>query len=200
VTDADTARAWAELSEEIVGCRRCSLQQGRVVIFRGSVTPEIVIVGEAPGASEEREGRPFVGRAGRTLNGALEEIGVGPDRYGVLNLLKCRPPMNRFDPSAARACAPFLLRQLDLLNPRRLVSLGAHALKALDPSAPAILEAAGEPRTALGLPLFPMIHPAATFRSGRYADRWARDLRRLGHWLGGGPDRTAKTDPPLTEP
>ncbi|EQD70638.1 phage SPO1 DNA polymerase-related protein, partial [mine drainage metagenome] len=121
-----------------------------------------------------------------TLNGALEEIGVGPDRYGVLNLLKCRPPMNRFDPSAARACAPFLLRQLDLLNPRRLVSLGAHALKALDPSAPAILEAAGEPRTALGLPLFPMIHPAATFRSGRYADRWARDLRRLGHWLGSG--------------
>ncbi|MHB1434565.1 MAG: uracil-DNA glycosylase [Thermoplasmata archaeon] len=182
----DPGREWGRLLEEIAACRRCPLQQHRVVVFRGSLTPEIVFIGEAPGATEERVGLPFVGRAGRILDGALQTLGIGPERYGVLNVLKCRPPRNRFDPSAARACTPFLRRQLDLLGPRRLVSLGAPALRALDPSAPAILEAAGHPRTALGLPLFPMIHPAATFRSGRYADRWAGDLRRLGRWLDGG--------------
>ncbi len=196
----DWGEAWAELSAEIAACHRCPLQRGRTVIFRGSLTPEIVFIGEAPGASEDRAGLPFVGRAGRILDGALDSIGIGAERYGILNLLKCRPPMNRFDPVAARACAPFLSRQLDLLRPRRLVSLGAHALRALDPSAPAILEAAGHPRTALGRPLFPMIHPAATLRSGRYSDRWGRDLQRLAGWLEAAADRTAKTARPLREP
>lgn len=194
--------AWADLSAEIAGCRRCPLHQSRrqVVVFRGSLTPEIVLIGEAPGAAEDRAGLPFVGRAGRVLETALQEIGVTPDRFGILNVLKCRPPMNRFDPAAARACAPFLHRQLDLLGPRRLVSLGASALRALDPSAPPILRAAGHPRTALGRPLFPMLHPAATFRSGRYAARWAQDLQRLGDWLDPASERTAKTARPLPKP
>jgi uracil-DNA glycosylase family 4 len=194
--------AWAQLSEEIAACRRCPLHLSRqqVVVFRGSVTPQIVVIGEAPGAAEDRAGRPFVGRAGRILDAGLQEIGIAPDRVGILNVLKCRPPLNRFDPAAARACAPFLDRQLDLLRPRRLVSLGASALRALDPSAPPILQAAGEPRTVLGRPLFPMIHPAATLRSRRYAERWTRDLRRLGDWLDRDPDRTAKTARPLPEP
>src|SRR5579875_906456 len=90
-----------------------------------------------PGAAgEPRAGLPFVGRAGRILDAGLEEIGSAPERVGILNLLKCRPPLNRFDPTAARACAPFLDRQLDLLGPRRLVTLGASALRALDPGSP----------------------------------------------------------------
>src|SRR5579875_4177835 len=135
--------AWAQLSEEIAACRRCPLHLSRqqVVVFRGSVTPQIVVIGEAPGAAEDRAGRPFVGRAGRILDAGLQEIGIAPDRVGILNVLKCRPPLNRFDPAAARACAPFLDRQLDLLGPRRLVTLAVPALRALAPSAPPILQA-----------------------------------------------------------
>jgi len=177
--------AWARLSAEIRTCQRCPLGQTRThaVVYRGSLTPRVVFVGEAPGALEDRTGIPFVGRSGRRLDDAIERLGLGRSEVGVLNLLKCRPPRNRFDRSAARTCRTYLDRQLVLLRPEVVVTLGASALHAFDPGAPPVLEAAGRPRPSTPWRLFPLLHPAASLRSRRWAKRWEVDLRSLGAWL-----------------
>ncbi len=147
-----------------------------------------MFVGEAPGAEEDRIGLPFVGRAGRRLDDATVRLGLADDEFGLLNLLKCRPPANRFDRAAAAACRPFLDRQLALLRPAALVTLGASALRALDPGAPPVLSAAGRPRPSTDPPLFPLVHPAA-LRSRRLYRRWDDDLRALGVWLAERPSK-----------
>ena len=163
----------------------CRLHATRTqaVVYRGSLTPRIVFVGEAPGAEEDRVGRPFVGRSGQKLDGAVAHLGLTPDEFGVLNLLKCRPPQNRFDLDAARTCRPYLDRQLQFLRPELLVTLGSPALHALVPEADPILTVAGQPLTGFSRPLFPLIHPAAALRSRRWAERWTRDVEALGRWL-----------------
>lgn len=180
-----TRAAFARLSEEIRSCRRCPLGAVRTqaVVYRGGLAPRLVFVGEAPGAAEDRDGIPFVGRSGRILDAAIASLGLGPEEYGVLNVLKCRPPRNRFDAAAARTCRPYLDAQLRLLRPRALVTLGAVALRAIDPDAPPVLRAAGAPRDGAAVPLFPLVHPAASLRSGRLRERWLADVRALSTWL-----------------
>jgi DNA polymerase len=150
------------------------------VVYRGGAHPTIVLVGEAPGAAEDREGVPFVGRSGRRLDEALATAGIGPGDFGVVNLLKCRPPENRFDAEAASTCRPHLDEQLGLLSARLLVPLGARALKALDPSAPPITASAGRIRRSGDRTLFPMLHPAAALHDPRLRPRWEQDVRALG--------------------
>ena len=162
----------------------------QAVTYRGGRAPWVVFVGEAPGADEDRVGLPFVGRAGRILDRAIERAGLGPADFGIVNVLKCRPPANRFDPRAARTCRPYLDRQLDLLRPERLVTLGRFALRALRPEAPPILRAAGTPLAGTGRPVFPLIHPAATLRAHRFAERWDRDIDALALWLADRPRQT----------
>jgi uracil-DNA glycosylase len=176
---------WATLTREIASCRRCELHATRtqVVVYRGAPDPRVVFVGEAPGAEEDRTGLPFQGRSGKRLDAAILSVGLRNSDFGIVNLIKCRPPENRFDPKAAAACRPYLDRQLDWLRPQRLVTLGAHALRALDPSAPPVLTSAGTPRATSRGPLFPMIHPAAALRSRRLAERWTADVGTLGRWL-----------------
>ena len=176
---------WEQLQHEIESCTQCPLHATRtqVVVYRGSRTPRLLLIGEAPGAEEDRTGVPFVGRSGRRLDAALASLGLSTDDYGILNLIKCRPPENRFDRSAARSCRPYLERQLRLLNPSALVTLGAHALASIDPTAPRILECAGRPRRVPGWELFPLIHPAAALRSTRMAQRWTEDIQHLGSWI-----------------
>jgi uracil-DNA glycosylase family 4 len=182
--------AWSRLEAEIRACERCPLHQTRTnaVIYRGSPRPKIIFVGEAPGATEDRVGLPFVGRSGLLLDAALREADVPPEAFGILNLIKCRPPKNVFDRAAAGACRPYLDRQLALLGPSVLVSVGAQALRSLDPGAPRVLLAAGQPRALGSRALFPLIHPAAAMRSRALAERWRNDFATLGTWLhGSGP-------------
>lgn len=177
--------AWASLAREIHDCRKCPLgfQRTQAVVYRGAERPWLVFVGEAPGAEEDRLGRPFLGRGGRILDAAIARAGIGAPEFGVVNLLKCRPPGNRFDPIAATTCRPYLDRQIDLLRPQALVTLGRRALAALDPSAPPIMVSAGSPREAGGPPIFPLVHPAATLRSRTMAERWNRDGNALAAWV-----------------
>jgi uracil-DNA glycosylase len=176
---------WEELSQTIRVCRLCSLGATRTqaVVYRGGLAPRVVFVGEAPGAEEDRTGLPFVGRSGRELDRAVASLGLSSEEFGVLNLLKCRPPANRFDSSAAETCRPYLDRQLALLRPAVIVTLGARALHAIDPAAPPMLAAAGHPRGEGGIPHFPLIHPAAALRSRRMRERWESDVRTFGRWL-----------------
>ncbi len=177
------------LSREIVACRRCPLGATRTnaVVYRGSLRPRIVFVGEAPGAEEDRTGLPFVGRSGRILDAGIARLGLSPTEFGVLNVLKCRPPSNRFDRTAAATCRPYLERQIALLHPDLIVSLGAWALRSLDPDAPPILKVAGHPRRPSLGALFPLVHPAATLRSKRLKARWEHDLDALADRIRGGP-------------
>ena len=176
---------WEELGREIRECTRCALHATRTnaVIYRGSPTPRVLFVGEAPGANEDRLGVPFVGRSGQRLDAAIAATDLRPDQVGVLNLIKCRPPKNVFDRTAATACRPYLDRQVAWLRPSILVSLGSHALHALDPTAPRILIAAGSPRPLGERTLFPLIHPAAALRSRALTERWRVDVTALGTWL-----------------
>ncbi len=183
--DGASSAAWAALAREVALCERCRLARTRThpVLYRGADRPQVLFVGEAPGAAEDLAGTPFVGRAGRRLDAAIVAIGLGGSEFGVLNLIKCRPPGNRFDAEAARACRPFLDRQIALLGPRLLVPLGAHALAALDPSAPPITRAAGVPRAGGPRPIFPLLHPAAALHAPKYRARWEEDVGRLAlHW------------------
>jgi uracil-DNA glycosylase family 4 len=182
--------AWRSLTREVERCTRCPLHLGRThaVVYRGAERPRVVFVGEAPGAEEDRRGRPFVGRSGRLLDAGLRTIGLAPEQYGIVNLVKCRPPGNVFSRSAASACRSYLDRQLALLAPAVVVSLGANALRALDPTAPPMMQAAGTERTLGERRLFPLLHPAATFRSRKNRARWDEDLARLAAQLPRSPD------------
>jgi uracil-DNA glycosylase family 4 len=177
---------WDSLSDEIRSCRRCPLGRTRTqaVVYRGGPTPRVVLVGEAPGAEEDRQGLPFVGRSGRRLDEALQRAGLAPDQVGIINLLKCRPPENRFDPAAAATCRPYLDAQLRLLAPELLITLGARALAALDPQAPPVLQCAGRLRSATSPPIFPLLHPAAALHNPLWRGRWEQDLLALGAEIG----------------
>jgi len=177
--------AWTELSAEIRSCRKCPLGSSRTqaVIYRGGTAPWILFVGEAPGVEEDRQGEPFVGRSGRELDRAIARLGLASQEVGIVNILKCHPPANRFDPRAARTCRPYLDRQLAILRPEVVVTLGARALASFDPAAPPVLASAGHPRPAAGMALFPLIHPAAAMRSKRWRERWDHDVGVLAHWL-----------------
>lgn len=162
-------------------CTRCSLAEGRrnVVVYRGSPSPWVVFLGEAPGAKEDELGRPFVGRAGRLLDAAIETLAIPEDSYGITNVIMCRPPGNVFDPEAARACRPWLDLKLELLSPKIVVTLGSSALHALDPAAGPLARLSGETREWSGGTLFPLLHPAATFHRRAYREQWDRDVARL---------------------
>ena len=118
-------------------CRRCGLSQHRthIVVDRGNPEAKVIFIGEAPGANEDLEGRAFVGRAGRLLDGMLKELGFDTDRDAlIINVVKCRPPKNRPPlPEEVEACLPFLRKQVALVRPRLIALLGATALKRLLP-------------------------------------------------------------------
>jgi DNA polymerase len=182
----DRQRSWDAASKEMSGCLRCHLSRSRnhVVIYRGSPTPKLLFLGEAPGAEEDRLGVPFVGRAGKTLSAAIARLGLTEDEYGITNVIMCRPEANVFDRKAATACTDWLRLKLHLLDPRFVVTLGDNALHALLPEVGRVTEVAGSLLSWEQRPLVPLLHPAATFRRKAYAERWQSDLSRLADWLG----------------
>ncbi len=120
------------LEEQIRGCKRCPLHETRTnaVPGEGSYTPKVFFIGEAPGRNEDLQGRPFVGAAGKLLDELLTSIGLTRSDVYITNLVKCRPPGNR-DPSEGeiRACSPYLLKQIELIDPSIIVTLGRHSTK-----------------------------------------------------------------------
>jgi uracil-DNA glycosylase family 4 len=145
----------------------------------GSATAPVVIVGEAPGASEDKQGRPFVGRAGKLLDQLLEEAGLDRAAVFITNVLKARPPGNR-DPRADEVAhhRPWLVAQLEVIEPRLLVPLGRHALGRFAPDAK-ISEAHGSVLDRDGRTLFPMFHPAAALHNQSLRETLFADARAL---------------------
>lgn len=156
-------------------CETCT----RFVPGEGSDVAEVMLIGEAPGASEDREGRPFVGRAGRLLDVALEAAGLERAAVFITNVLKARPPGNR-DPRRAEVAhsLPWLEAQLALIQPRLIVTLGRHALSHFAPKEKVSL-VHGRLLTDRGRVIYPLHHPAAALRTRDIRDTLLADARGL---------------------
>lgn len=158
-----------ELRAEIGDCRRCKLCEGRTQIVFGVGNPqaELVFVGEGPGRDEDLKGEPFVGRAGQLLTEIITK-GMKMRRADVYicNVVKCRPPENRNpEPDEIAACEPFLVKQLELIQPRWIVALGAFAAQTLLKTKTPISRLRGSWHTYQGIPLMPTLHPAYLLRN-----------------------------------
>jgi uracil-DNA glycosylase len=162
--------SWQELEHDALGCTKCPLADGRtqVVFGVGNRSADLVFVGEGPGAEEDRQGIPFVGRAGQLLTRLIEGIGLTRDDVYICNVVKCRPPGNRDpQPEEIAACRVYLDAQLDLLEPTVVVTLGNFATKLLLDTKTGITKLRGQEfpwRNASVL--VPTLHPAAVLRSG----------------------------------
>lgn len=167
-----------ELAREIVKCKKCDLYKSctQKVIGRGSTTPEIVFIGEAPGAQEDKQGAPFVGKSGQLLNKWIDFLGV--EEYAVINILKCRPPANR-DPTQqeVEACREWLDKQLNFLNPKFVVAVGRFAMKELTGSDQGILNKAGTLVNARGYKTFIIPHPSYFLRNGGHG--WEQAITKI---------------------
>ncbi len=168
----------AELKDLTVRCARCALRDGcsRVVFGEGNPNARLMLIGEGPGADEDRLGRPFVGRAGQLLDKILEAISLERSAHTyIANVVKCRPPGNRAPrPEEAQACLPWLYRQIELVSPGIIVLLGNSALRNLvDPDA-SITPMRGQWLVSKsGIKIMPTFHPSALLRdSGKKRPVW----------------------------
>ena len=159
------------LAVEVSGCTRCPLAGGRTQTVFGMGNPgaDLVFVGEGPGAEEDKQGLPFVGRSGQLLDRlVLEELGLTRDHWYVANVVKCRPPGNRDPlPDEIEMCRPYLDRQLELISPRVVVTLGNFATKLLLGTSEGIRKVRGRAYPWRdGIVIVPTYHPAAVLRGG----------------------------------
>ena len=177
-----TERDWSALADEVRACTNCGLHRGRIqtVFGVGSKEADLLIIGEAPGAEEDRSGEPFVGRAGQLLDAMLRAIELSREKVYIANILKCRPPNNR-DPRAeeATACTPYLERQIRLLQPKVILALGRIAAQwRLQSDAP-IGRLRGQ-KLGFGNPETPLVasyHPAYLLRSPAAKAKAWEDLK-----------------------
>ena len=177
--------------DEVAGCTRCALAAGRTQVVFGSGDPgaDLMFVGEAPGFHEDKQGVPFVGAAGKLLDQLLAGIGLTrPDVY-VANVLKCRPPGNRDPmPEDIEACEAHLWRQIELIQPRVVATLGNFATKLLSGRPTGITRVHGqEQETTLGgrrVLLYPIYHPAAALYTPRMLEVLKSDFARIPELLG----------------
>jgi uracil-DNA glycosylase len=159
------------LVEESAGCTRCKLANlGRtqVVVSRGDPASDLMFIGEGPGAEEDRQGKPFVGRSGQLLDRLVqEELGLDRDGFFVMNVVMCRPPGNRDpEPDEIEACRPWFDRKLELASPKVIVTLGNFSTKLLLQTKDGITKLRGHTYPYRGAVLAPTFHPAAVLRGG----------------------------------
>jgi uracil-DNA glycosylase len=166
--DPERAAALGALAEAVAACRRCRLCEGRQKTVFGSGNPDadLMFIGEGPGAEEDRQGLPFVGRAGELLTRIIEAIGMTREQVYIANIVKCRPPGNRDpQPDEVAACRSYLERQIGLVRPRLLVALGRIAAQTLLGNDLPIGRMRGQWFEVLGVPLMVTYHPAALLRN-----------------------------------
>jgi DNA polymerase len=158
----------ARLKVEAGTCTRCELSRSRksVVFGEGNERARVVFVGEAPGEEEDRQGRPFVGRAGKLLNQMIERIGLNRKDVFICNVLKCRPPDNRDpEPGEVEACKGYLVAQIDLIKPSLICTLGKHAYNTLMGVDARITKVRGTLTSYRGTRLLPTYHPSYLLRN-----------------------------------
>jgi DNA polymerase len=175
-----------EIADQIRGCTRCPLSNGRTNAVPGAGPPdaEIMFVGEAPGRDEDRQGEPFVGRAGQVLTRLLNSADLDRSEVYITNICKCRPPQNRDPhPDEVEACREFLDGQIACIQPTLVCTLGRPALQTLvDPTA-SVMEVNGTVIERHGLTFVPLIHPAAGLHNEGMRDPIKEGFLNLGRIL-----------------
>jgi len=164
----DPAVRLDEIRSELGECTRCRLHEGRTHIVFGVGDPRahLMFIGEGPGADEDAQGEPFVGRAGQKLNGMIQSIGLEREKVYIANVVKCRPPDNRDPkPDEIATCSPFLVEQIEAIRPRVIVTLGSPATKTLLNTKVGITKLRGTWQSYRGIPVMPTFHPAYLLRA-----------------------------------
>jgi uracil-DNA glycosylase family 4 len=186
----------------VAGCTKCALAAGRTQVVFGSGSPdaELMFVGEAPGFHEDKQGVPFVGAAGKLLTKLLAGIGIERDEVYIANVIKCRPPGNRNPlPEEIEACEGHLFRQIELIQPKLVATLGNFSTKLLSGKPAGITQVHGrEQHVTLGgqgVMLYPIFHPAAALYTPRMLEVLEADFRRIPELLG-----RAAVPPPVADP
>ena len=195
------------LADAVAGCTKCRLAEGRTQVVFGSGHPQadLMFVGEAPGFHEDKQGVPFVGQAGKLLDKLLAGIGLTRSDVFVANVLKCRPPGNRDpQPDEIQACEAHLWKQIELIQPKVVATLGNFATKLLSGRQLGITRVHGqEQETTLGgnkVLLYPIYHPAAALYTPRMLEVLESDFRRLPELLGRALEPVPEPEPAFQPP
>lgn len=169
------------LYDQILSCTRCGLSQGRTraVPGEGPENAKVMFIGEAPGFHEDKSGKPFVGAAGRFLEELLADIGMTRDDVYIANVIKCRPPGNRAPiPKEIEACQPYLDRQIEIIHPRMVITLGRFSMARYFPGAK-ISSIHGRPKKIDGRLYYPMYHPAAALHQPSLRTTVIEDMQKI---------------------
>lgn len=172
--------SWEELEQSIINCNKCKLCQNRInIVFgQGNKNAKVMMIGEGPGADEDKEGIPFVGKAGQLMNKALTGLGIKREELYIANIVKCRPPSNRVpEQDEAEACLNYLRNQVILVKPKIIVLLGSTALKNILGKEYGITEARGKWIEKKGIYYMPTWHPAALLRDENKKIEFWNDLK-----------------------
>src|ERR1700746_2749319 len=193
----DAASALRLIREDIGDCTRCRLhKQGRkqIVFGVGNPNADLIFIGEAPGADEDQQGEPFVGRAGQLLNNMIKAMGLRREDVYIANIIKCRPPNNRTpERDECETCSPFLMRQIEVIGPKAIVALGAVAAKTLLAINAPMSELRGRWYDFRGTKLAVTYHPAFLLRDPRQKKETWKDLQMVMKELGlQPPEKTAE--------
>jgi DNA polymerase len=194
LASGDKAAALQLIRDDLGDCTRCALHKGRnkIVFADGDPNARLMFVGEGPGADEDAQGLPFVGRAGQLLNNMIAAMGLKREQVYIANVVKCRPPGNRTpEPEEANTCSPFLFRQIDVVRPQVLVALGATAATYLLGRRQPLAGLRGRVHAFRGMQLIVTYHPAFLLRDPRQKkEAWA-DLQIAMKELGLKPPKPA---------
>jgi len=175
-----------EIRADLGDCHRCKLAGGRKTIVFGEGNPHagVMFIGEGPGADEDEQGRPFVGRAGQLLNRMLQLVGIKREDVYIANVVKCRPPGNRAsEKDEVEACSPFLYRQIETIKPRLICCLGAPAVKTILGAKEGILKIRGQLFDYGGTKVMPTVHPAYVLRNPRDEKLLREDFEKICDFL-----------------
>jgi DNA polymerase len=191
--------ALATIREDLGDCTRCKLHtlgRKQIVFGVGNPSADLMFVGEAPGADEDAQGEPFVGRAGQLLTKMIEAMGLTRNDVYIANVLKCRPPGNRNpEPDEIATCEPFLFRQLGSIDPKVVLALGAFAARTLLQTQDPISRLRGRVYDYRGAKLIPTFHPSFLLRSPGYKREAWEDLKKALALLGREVPRAARSAP-----
>ncbi len=173
---------WEELEQSIVDCKRCKLCQGRsnIVFAEGNKEADVMLIGEGPGADEDREGIPFVGKAGQLMNKAFDALNIDRSKLYIANVVKCRPPKNRVpEEDEATACLDYLRNQVMLVKPKIIVLLGSTALKNILGKEYGITAVRGKWMERKQIQYMPTWHPAALLRDETKKIEFWKDWKEI---------------------
>lgn len=193
-----------ELKDSLHDCQRCKLSTlGRTQVVFGVGNPQasVMFVGEGPGFHEDRQGEPFVGAAGKLLNELLESAGLSRNEIYIANVIKCRPPNNRDpEPDEVDTCKPFLLQQIQLIQPKLVCSLGNWATQTLLEKKVGITKVRGQAIPLKEFVLFPLFHPAAALHQGSLLQPLREDFKKLKEYLDRAASQPAAASAPAPSP